>query len=123
MISQMKPKGLLTLLLMTLSACASSDPESALISDTVATLGGADAINAVSTLVLEGTGDAYNLGQDSDPNTVNPSFLHVANLIENIENYNVRVDPVLPIHGQSEPFTNVTRATQAEARATGAESE
>jgi len=123
MISKMKPKRLLTLLLMTLSACASSDPESALISHTVAALGGADAINAVSTLVLGGTEDAYNLGQNPDPNAVNPRFLHVANLIENIESYNLRVDRVLPIHGQSEPFTNVTRAAQTEARATGAESE
>ncbi len=60
--SMMKAKGLLTLLLMTLVGCASSGPESQLISDTAAALGGADALVAVNTLVLQGTGDAYNLG-------------------------------------------------------------
>ncbi len=58
-----------------------------------------------------------------NPNAANPRFPHVANLIENIENYNLRVDRVLPIHGQSEPFSSVTRAAQAEARARAAESE
>ena len=52
-----------------------------------------------------------------NPDAVNPRFPHVANLIENIENYNLRVDRILPIHGQAEPFSRVTRAAQVEAEA------
>ena len=63
----MKLMGLLAVLLMTLVGCASSGSELQLISDTVAALGGADAINAVNTLVMEGTGAAYNLGQNANP--------------------------------------------------------
>ncbi len=58
-----------------------------------------------------------------NPSAANPRFPHVANLIENIQNYNLRVDRVLPIHGRSEPFSSVTRAAQAEARATAAQPE
>ena len=58
-----------------------------------------------------------------NPNAADPRFPHVANLIENIQNYNLRVDRVLPIHGRSEPFSSVTRAAQAEARATAAQPE
>jgi glyoxylase-like metal-dependent hydrolase (beta-lactamase superfamily II) len=70
----MNVKGLLTLLLTLLAGCASSGPESQLINNTVAAVGGADAINAVNTLVLEGTGDAYNLGQNSRPDAELPRF-------------------------------------------------
>ena len=70
----MNAKGLLAVIWITLAGCASSGPESRLISDAVAALGGADAVNAVNTLVLEGTGNAYNLGQNSSPDAELPRF-------------------------------------------------
>ena len=57
------------------------------------------------------------------PDAVNVRFPHVHNLIENIQNYNLSVDRILPVHGQSEPFSNVTHAAELEALAAAADPE
>lgn len=48
-------------------ACASRSPEQRAIDDAAAALGGADRLMAVRTLVIEGEGTHYNLGQDVVP--------------------------------------------------------
>ena len=70
----MKARGLVAAMLMTLLGCAASGPETQVINDAVAALGGGDAINAVNTLVLTGTGTAHNLGQNSKPYAELPRF-------------------------------------------------
>ena len=48
-------------------ACTRATPEQQIVNDAAAALGGAERVSAVKTLVLEGTGTQYNLGQDSCP--------------------------------------------------------
>jgi glyoxylase-like metal-dependent hydrolase (beta-lactamase superfamily II) len=55
------------LTLVMLSACARPTDEQRLINDAAAALGGAERLRAVKTLVIEGQGAQYNLGQDVAP--------------------------------------------------------
>lgn len=67
--------GFLALLLAaSLTACAQSTPEQQIIDDAAAALGGAEAVLAVSTLVVEGEGTQYNLGQDVVPEASGQTF-------------------------------------------------
>src|SRR5690349_474326 len=50
--------------------CTSS-PEQSTVNDAAAALGGADKIQAVNTLVIEGTGENTNLGQSLTPDSMN----------------------------------------------------
>ena len=43
------------------------------------------------------------------------SFPFVANLMENVETYNLRVDRIMPIHGRVAPFSEVRAAADTEA--------
>ena len=58
---------LLLLTLVLLCACARPTDEQRLIDDAAAALGGAERLRAVKTLVIEGQGAQYNLGQDVVP--------------------------------------------------------
>ena len=57
-----------------LNACSSATPEQQIVNDSAAAIGGADRINAVKTLVLEGEGTQYNLGQDLVPGATGQTF-------------------------------------------------
>ena len=63
---------LLTAALFT--ACAKPAPEQKLVNDAASALGGADRLLAVKTLVIEGEGTQYNLGQDVLPNASGQTF-------------------------------------------------
>ena len=43
-----------------------------------------------------------------------PHFPFVANLMKNVQNYNLRVDRVIPLHGRSVPYSDVRAAVEAE---------
>ncbi|MEZ5284254.1 MAG: MBL fold metallo-hydrolase [Vicinamibacterales bacterium] len=59
------PRYLPLLVLATgLAACSSQSPEQQIVADAADALGGRDRIEAVSTLVLEGEGTNWNMGQD-----------------------------------------------------------
>jgi glyoxylase-like metal-dependent hydrolase (beta-lactamase superfamily II) len=67
--------GFLALLMAaSLAACTQTTPEQQIIDDGAAALGGSDQIRAVSTLVLEGEGTRYNLGQDVMPEASGETF-------------------------------------------------
>ena len=55
------------------AGCASpAPPEKAVINDAAAALGGADRIQAVNTLTIEGSGQNLNLGQNQSPDATQP---------------------------------------------------
>jgi len=71
----MTRKGCLALLAtVMLAACSRATPEQQIVNDAAAALGGADRIAAVKTLVLEGEGTQYNLGQDLVPGASGQTF-------------------------------------------------
>jgi glyoxylase-like metal-dependent hydrolase (beta-lactamase superfamily II) len=55
-------------------ACTRATPEQQIVNDAAAALGGAERVSAVKTLVLEGTGTQYNLGQDLVPGATGQTF-------------------------------------------------
>jgi glyoxylase-like metal-dependent hydrolase (beta-lactamase superfamily II) len=55
-------------------ACTRATPEQQIVNDAAAALGGAERVSAVKTLVLEGTGTQYNLGQDVVPGATGQTF-------------------------------------------------
>ena len=57
-----------------LVACAQTTPEQQVVNDAAAAIGGRDRILAVKTLVLEGEGTQYNLGQDVTPDAAAQTF-------------------------------------------------
>ena len=57
-----------------LTACAKPAPEQQLVDDAAAALGGAERLLAVKTLVIEGEGTHYNLGQDLVPGASGQTF-------------------------------------------------
>jgi glyoxylase-like metal-dependent hydrolase (beta-lactamase superfamily II) len=56
------------------AACSQPTPEQQVVSDAAAALGGADRILAVKTIVVEGEGTQYNLGQDVVPKASGQTF-------------------------------------------------
>jgi glyoxylase-like metal-dependent hydrolase (beta-lactamase superfamily II) len=62
------------LTLVMLSACARPTEEQRVINDTAAAIGGAERLRAVKTLVIEGEGMQYNLGQDVAPSASGQTF-------------------------------------------------
>jgi glyoxylase-like metal-dependent hydrolase (beta-lactamase superfamily II) len=56
------------------AGCAQATPEQQVVNDSAAALGGRDRILAVKTLVLEGEGTQYNLGQDVTPEAAGQTF-------------------------------------------------
>ena len=63
---------LLTMLIFT--ACARPTPERQVVDDAAAALGGAERLLAVRTVVIEGEGTHYNLGQDIVPGASGQTF-------------------------------------------------
>ncbi len=57
-----------------LAACARPAPEQQLVNDAASALGGADRLLTVKTLVIEGEGTQYNLGQDISPGASGQTF-------------------------------------------------
>jgi glyoxylase-like metal-dependent hydrolase (beta-lactamase superfamily II) len=57
-----------------LTACAKPAPEQQLVDDAAAALGGAERLLAAKTLVIEGEGTHYNLGQDLVPGASGQTF-------------------------------------------------
>lgn len=71
----MTRKGFFALLaIAALTACSRQTPEQQVVNDAAAALGGRDRISAVKTLVLEGEGTQYNLGQDVTPGASGQTF-------------------------------------------------
>src|SRR5688572_998340 len=56
------------------AACASTTPEQQIIRDAASALGGAERLQAVRTLVVEGQGTHYNLGQDIAPGAATQTY-------------------------------------------------
>ena len=56
------------------AACARPTPEQQLVNDAASALGGADRLLAVKTIVIEGGGTQYNLGQDLSPGVSGQTF-------------------------------------------------
>jgi glyoxylase-like metal-dependent hydrolase (beta-lactamase superfamily II) len=59
---------------VTLAGCAQPTPEQQIVNDAAAALGGSERLLAVKTLVIEGEGTQYNLGQDVVPNASGQTF-------------------------------------------------
>jgi glyoxylase-like metal-dependent hydrolase (beta-lactamase superfamily II) len=57
-----------------LSACSQATPEQQFVADAAEALGGAERIQSVNSLVLEGEGTQYNLGQDVRPDASGQTF-------------------------------------------------
>ena len=57
-----------------LAACARSTPEQQVINDAALALGGGERLLAVKTIVIEGDGTQYNLGQDVVPGASGQTF-------------------------------------------------
>ena len=55
-------------------ACAQATPEQQVVNDAATALGGRDRILAVKTVVIEGEGTQYNLGQDVTPEASGQTF-------------------------------------------------
>lgn len=71
----MKRMGLFALFAaVTMAACSQATPEQQIVNDAAEALGGADRILAVKTLVVEGEGTQYNLGQDVNPDASGQTF-------------------------------------------------
>lgn len=64
----------LFLLIAAATACARPTPEQQIVNDAAAALGGSDKIQAIKTIVLEGSGTNGNLGQDVTPDATGQSF-------------------------------------------------
>ena len=56
------------------TACARPTPEQQVVDDAAAALGGAERLLAVRTVVIEGEGTHYNLGQDIAPGASGQTF-------------------------------------------------
>jgi glyoxylase-like metal-dependent hydrolase (beta-lactamase superfamily II) len=56
------------------AACSRPTPEQQIVNDAAAAMGGRDRILGVRTLVIEGEGTQYNLGQDVVPNASGQTF-------------------------------------------------
>lgn len=56
------------------SGCARTAPEMQLVYDAADAMGGRDRIQAVNTLVIEGAGENFNLGQNKSPGSELPSY-------------------------------------------------
>src|SRR5439155_964146 len=56
---------------LVLGGCSSNPPEKAIVNGAAAALGGAAKIQAVNTIVIEGTGENGNLGQSQNPDALN----------------------------------------------------
>jgi glyoxylase-like metal-dependent hydrolase (beta-lactamase superfamily II) len=59
---------------LTVAACSSATPEQQIVNDAAEALGGRDRLLAVKTLVLQGEGTQYNLGQDLVPGASGQTF-------------------------------------------------
>ncbi len=71
----MTRKGCLALLAaVMLAACSRATPEQLIINDAATALGGSERILGVKTLVIEGDGTQYNLGQDLVPGASGQTF-------------------------------------------------
>jgi glyoxylase-like metal-dependent hydrolase (beta-lactamase superfamily II) len=71
----MRRTGYLALLVaVTFATCSRATPEQQIVNDAAAALGGASRILAVKTIVIEGEGTQYNLGQDVVPNASGQTF-------------------------------------------------
>jgi glyoxylase-like metal-dependent hydrolase (beta-lactamase superfamily II) len=62
------------LALAALAACTQTPPEQQLLNDAAQAMGGAERVQTVTALVLEGEGTQYNLGQDLKPEASGETF-------------------------------------------------
>ena len=62
------------LIVLSFAACARLTPEQQAVNDAASALGGVERVQAVRTLVIEGDGTQFNLGQDVVPDTRGQTF-------------------------------------------------
>jgi glyoxylase-like metal-dependent hydrolase (beta-lactamase superfamily II) len=62
------------LISLLLGGCGSPNSEADLINETMLAVGGASLVEGVTTLMLEGRGESYNLGQGTSPDSELPMF-------------------------------------------------
>src|SRR5262245_5161886 len=65
---------LATSALLALGACAPAPPEQQFVNDAMSAVGGRAKIEAVKTVIIEGGGVNYNLGQDMKPEAATQQF-------------------------------------------------
>jgi glyoxylase-like metal-dependent hydrolase (beta-lactamase superfamily II) len=63
-----------TIAALTLSGCTAQPPEQQFITDAMTAVGGRSRVEAVKTVVIEGGGVNYNLGQDMKPEAATQTF-------------------------------------------------
>jgi glyoxylase-like metal-dependent hydrolase (beta-lactamase superfamily II) len=68
------PRAVTLVLLAAAAGCATPTSDQQFVNDAAARLGGSDRIGAVRTLVLEGEGTQFNLGQDMRPGATGQTF-------------------------------------------------
>ncbi len=56
------------------ASCSRATPEQQIVNDAATAMGGADAIRAAATMVIEGEGTQYNPGQDVTPSATGQTF-------------------------------------------------
>ena len=69
-----RPRSVVLLVSLMLAACESQAPEQRAVHDAASALGGVEKVSAVKTLVIEGEGTQYNLGQDLSPAASGQTF-------------------------------------------------
>jgi glyoxylase-like metal-dependent hydrolase (beta-lactamase superfamily II) len=69
-----RPTRYILVMVALLAACSQATPEQQIVNDAAAALGGRERIMAVKTLVMEGEGTQYNLGQDLRPESAGETF-------------------------------------------------
>ena len=63
------------LALAMIAACTQQTPEQRIVDEAAAALGGAERLRSVRTIVIEGEGSQYNLGQDLSPDAKGQNFV------------------------------------------------
>lgn len=66
--------GIVTVALMAVSACSRGTPEQQFVNDAMDAVGGRSRVEAARTLIAEGEGVQYNLGQDMKPEAATQQF-------------------------------------------------
>jgi glyoxylase-like metal-dependent hydrolase (beta-lactamase superfamily II) len=64
----------ISLAAVVIGGCSQANPEQQTVNDAAAALGGSDRVQAVRTVVIEGTGTQWNLGQDLTPTATGQTF-------------------------------------------------
>ena len=76
-----------------LAGCATQPPPQQFVNDALRAVGGRDRVESVKTIVIEGTGVNYNLGQDMKPEAATQQFA-ITGFVRKIDVVNQRGETV-----------------------------